>query len=230
MVFCVLLTSCQKVYSQIDDYHMIYDNVHEANKTFTNDRETLLNFDSYSYCSYMLLFPREQPYELTDFHYNWIQSMDFDDYSVYFSYKLNDTDYQDFKKGLSGFSISYGNQVNKPVYTENLFKYPTYIMTWTDEVENGGVCEYVMLDDDNCTVINVYKMFFSLDRVQKNADYNILPRGNQYERVDMLFQEYDYYMAKHNGYTVYAFTKPDGEMFVPELEELTFDRSFVENN
>ena len=47
IVLCFLLTACVDVYSSVDDYQIIYDNVEKANKTFTKSgkKETLLEFD-----------------------------------------------------------------------------------------------------------------------------------------------------------------------------------------
>lgn len=233
LVACLLafMTACKKTYSTPNDYHMIYDNVTEANKTFIKEgkKGTLLGWGEYSYCSYLMLFPREQPEKLTTFEYYWMQLMDYDGYAIYFTYTLDEQEYADFSKQIADFTISYGRQENRPVFTKDLFEYPTYILSWSDEVAGSGFCEYIMLDDETHTVVNVYKMFCPLEDVQAKADYNILPKNNDYEAVSKLLGGGTIHFAKHTGYSVYAFEDQENALFVPAQEELTYNCSFLDD-
>lgn len=225
----------EKTYSNIDDYHMLYDNVENANKTFTKEgqRDTLLSWREYSYCSYMLLFPREQPEKIKEFQYYWLPIIDYDDYATYFSYELSESEFENFRYELDNFTLSYGEQTNKLYYSEDCFEYPAYIITWgvsSEGEEYDGVFEYILLDESTNTIINVYSMSYSLEKLQEKAQYNILPKNNDFYAVeDLLEKEPTYCFAKSINHTIYAFYDEDGEMFVPSLEEIEFNRYFVDH-
>lgn len=231
LAMCLSLTGCIKTYSNVEDYSIIYENVKNANKTFTKDAqvETLLRWGEYMYCSYLLLFPRESPDGISEFQYYWGQSMDYDDYSIYFSYKLDNEEYQSFKSRISEFTISYKDQNNKPIFAADLFEHPAYIMSWSNDVEGTGFCEYIMLDDKTHTIINVYKMFRSLQEIQETTQHNILPKNMNYAAISTLLPDNIIHFAKHDGYSVYAFENENGEMFVPSIEDIKYDNSFLEN-
>ena len=228
-VLCLSLIACTKTYSSVDDYQIIYDNVKNVNDTLRNNaqKDSLLEFDEYTYCSYLLLFPRQTPNNLTDFEYNWMQVIDYDSYFIYFTYKLNEDEFSKFKKSLSEFEISYNNQTKKPVYTETHFEYPTYILSWTTDAEHGGTCEYVMLDASTNTVINVYKMGNDMKSCQKKAQYNISPNNNDFDGVEELCGSFDFSIGTERGFSVYSFLGDDNKLFAPELESLSYDNSFL---
>ncbi len=222
-----------KTYSEPKDYHIIYDNVENANKTFVKDgkKETLLGWGEYEYCSYMLLFPKEQPENLKEFEYYWMQLIDYDDYSIYFTYELTDDEFKEFEYELSQFTLSYGQQTNKLYYVEDCFDYPAYIATWSllDEDEDGGLFEYILLDEANNTIINVYSFRTSIIELQEKADYNILPKNNDFSAVDELLKdEPTRFGGKCAHHTAYAFYDESGEVFVPTLEDIEYDRYFVD--
>ena len=230
MVLCFSMAGCVQTYSGAENYHMIFDNVHEANKTFTKEgqKETLLGFGEYMYCSYMLLFPKEAPDDILEFEYYWSQVIDYDDYGIYFTYSLDDDKYDAFKTKLRDFSVTYKEQVNKPVYLEDTFEYPAYVLSWSEDVDSRGFCEYIMLDDENCRVINVYQLFYGLEELQSKADVNILPKEKTCNEVYGLMPS-TISFAKNTGYCVYAFLDDDNNMFVPDVESLVYDNSFLES-
>ena len=229
IALCFLLTACVDVYSSVDDYQIIYDNVEKANKTFTKSgkKETLLEFDEYAYCSYLLLFPRQTPEKLTNFEYSWYQLIDYDNYYIFFTYELDETEFGEFEQSLSEFSISYKDQTNKPVYTETLFEYPTYILSWTDEVENGGTCEFIMLDESTHTVINVYKLGYDFETCQGKAEYNITPVDNNFDAVEQLCGYEEFCVGSKCGFTVYSFSDENNGWFAPKMDELVYDNKFL---
>ena len=222
LAFCLFLTTCSKSYSGPNKYHMIYDHVKTANKSFTKDsqKETLLAFEEYAYCSYMLLFPREQPEDLGEFEFHWSQGIDYDDYSIYFSYGLEEAVYRAFRDNLEDFAISWQGQTNRPVYTEDTFAYPAYILTWGTDL-----CEYILLDDENCTVVNVYRMYDDLEEIQKDAAYKILPLSGDYDSVISLMEHTDFDAGPGvESWSVYGFQRDtDGRWMAPPLEELEYD-------
>lgn len=237
VAFVLLSLACfpgaVKTYSKPKDYHIIYDNVENANKTFVKDgkKETLLGWGAYEYCSYMLLFPKEQPENLKEFEYYWMQLIDYDDYSIYFTYELTDEEFKEFEYELSQFTLSYCQQTNKLYYVEDCFDYPAYIATWSllDEDKVGGLFEYILLDEANNTVINVYSFRSSIIELQEKADYNILPKNNDFSAVDELLKdEPTRFGGKCTHHTAYAFYDESGKVFVPTLEDIEYDRYFVD--
>lgn len=230
LALCISMAGCVQTYSGAENYHIIYDNVYEANKTFTKagQKETLLGWGEYMYCSYMLLFPREAPENLLEFEYYWAQGIDYDDYGIYFSYKLDENEYLDFKNKIGEFSITYKDQVNKPLFLEDTFEYPAYILSWSKDVDDRGFCEYIMLDDESCTVINVYQIFYGLDDLSGKADFNILPKDKSCNEVFALMPN-TISFAKNTGYCVYAFMDEENNLFIPHLEDLAYDTGFLEN-
>ena len=107
-------------------------------------------------------------------------------------------------------------------------KAPQKFWSLINDVENSGFCEYIMLDDESCTVINVYKMFYGLEELQSKADFNILPKSSTYAQTFASMPN-TIAFAKHSGYSIYAFLNGENNMFIPELDDLVYDNSFLEN-
>ena len=89
---------------------------------------TLLGYGSYLYNSYLILFPRETPSTLTDFYFYWFPGLDRDDYAIYFTCELTENKFNDFLSGLNNFEITNGDDSIKPIYDEEHFSLPTYIL------------------------------------------------------------------------------------------------------
>ena len=87
------------------------------------------------------------------------------------------------------------------------------------------LCEYILLDDENCTVVNVYRMYSDLEEIQKDAAYKILPLNGDYDSVMSLME----HTAFDDGpgvesWSVYGFQREsDGRWMAPPLEELEYD-------
>lgn len=223
LVMCVNLAACDgdEGYVNTTDYNVIYSNVENVNKTLVKaaQKETLLEFEEYSYCSYMMLFPRETPDNLGEFYFRWKESIDYDNYSIYFTYTLEKEDYENFKDALANCTFTYGDYENQPIYTDSLFEYPAYILTWTSDSDFGGISEYLMLDDQNRTVINVYRLSTSLSSLDELANYAIMPKDSDFSAVYTLCKP-NATLAKHSGFSVYSFPDGKGGHFFPHAEDI----------
>ncbi len=208
-------------YINTTDYNIIYNNVENVNKTLVKaaQKETLLEFDEYSYCSYMMLFPKEEPQNLGEFYFRWKESIDYDNYSIYFTYTLGEAEYKAFKEALATCTFSYEGYETKPVYTESHFEYPAYILTWTSDSDHGGISEYIMLDDENRCVVNVYRLSTSFTSLQEVADYPVLPKESDFSAVSALCKP-NATLAKHSGFSVYSFPDSSGGYIFPPAADI----------
>lgn len=198
IVSLLFLQGCTKVKTGEKNYQYMYSGIFEDWCRHTTPREgqtDLLEYGEYRYNSELLLFPRETPSTLGEFYMRWSMLMDYDAFAIYFTCELDQQRYNGFVGGLNNFRID-GKHISYKIScnTED-FDYPTYILQWTWHV-SGGLFEYVMLDEENLTVIFVYATYeSSLDFIAKKAKYNVLPhdmdavnRGSIYP----LYDDYDY--------------------------------------
>ena len=182
------------------DYDLFFGNVLPTTLNTKNGFNTgsLLRFDEYSYCSYLALFPRTMPDDISEFYYSYNRAINFDPYIIYFVYHLDKTEFERFESNLLDFKIEYNGQVNHPIYDTEHFKYPTYILTWMNAgnpMETYGIAEYVMLDKANGNVVNVFKMCNSFQDVQIISDYDIMPSA--FEVADIIPEEKQNYNNFH---------------------------------
>ena len=66
-----------------------------------------------------------------------------------------------------------GEKETAPLYDDTHFDFPTYILQWTEVNKKWEVLEYVMLDNQNRTVVFVYTMS-ELEYIEKNSAYKYL--------------------------------------------------------
>ena len=189
-IFIILTCcSCSKERTDISDYQYMYDGmVKEWNKQSSPDRDTLLGFGEYRYNSHLLLFPRETPSTLGEYYFHWTPGIDVDGYAIYFSCALNEDNYIAFSDGLKDFKLQNGEKETAPLYDDTHFDFPTYILQWTEVDEKWEVLEYVMLDNQNRTVVFVYTMS-ELEYIEKNSAYNVTPTEMHF--LDENFSIYD---------------------------------------
>lgn len=181
--------ACSQERTHTSDYQYMYDGmVEEWNKHSSPERDTLLGFGEYLYNSYLILFPRETPSTLQEFYFKWTPSIDVDEYAIYFTCNLNKDKYNAFSEGLKNFTLQNGEDVIAPIYDETHFELSTYILQWTDVDEKWEVLEYVMLDDENHTVVFVYTMS-SLEHIEKHSSYTVTPSEMHF--LDENFSIYD---------------------------------------
>lgn len=196
---CVSLSSCSKQKSGIENYQYMYDVVDDWNKQAipSAKRKNLFGYGEYLYNSYLVLFPRNTPSTLTDFFFEWIPLIDVDGYAIYFTCKLSESDYDNFIHGLENFSIDTENEKHTLLKDESNFSYPAFIIQWSKPEEKWEVLEYLLLDNENNTIIFVYTMG-ELDTINKNVSYDILPKA-----MDFLtgtdFENYSIYEDFENG-------------------------------
>ena len=189
-IFIILTCcSCSKERTDISDYQFMYDGiVKEWNKQSSPDRDTLLGFGEYLYNSHLLLFPRETPSTLGEYYFHWTPGIDVDSYAIYFSCALSEDNYIAFSDGLKDFKLQNGEKETAPLYDDTHFDFPTYILQWTEVNKKWEVLEYVMLDNQNRTVVFVYTMS-ELEYIEKNSAYNVTPTEMHF--LDENFSIYD---------------------------------------
>ena len=189
-IFIILTCcSCTKERTDISDYQYMYDGmVKEWNKQSSPDRDTLLGFGEYLYNSHLLLFQRETPSTLGEYYFHWTPGIDVDGYAIYFSCTLSEDNYIDFSDGLKDFKLQNGEKETAPLYDDTHFDFPTYILQWTEVNKKWEVLEYVMLDNQNRTVVFVYTMS-ELEYIEKNSAYNVTPTEMHF--LDENFSIYD---------------------------------------
>ena len=217
---CVLsMTGCVKTKNGVENYQYMYDVVEDWNKHSDPNREDLFGFGEYLYNSYLLLFPRETPSTLTDFYFYWCTGIDVDDYAAYFTCQLTEEKFDSFVEGLENFTITTEVGSTKLLYDEESFQYPAYIAQWMNYGKKWETLEYVLLDEEQNTVIFVYTML-SLEKIQLHASYNVLPKTANVisEDKENIGEDITYHSE---GFTIYNYVY-DG------LEEATYDISFLE--
>ena len=176
------LTSCSKVKSGVENYQYMYDVVKDWNAKAEADsqRSDLFGFGEYLYNSHLILFPRKAPYSLKDFYFEWKPSIDVDGYAAYFTCKLNEDNFASFADGLENFTIKTPEKETKLLHDDKNFEYDAYIIQWVKPDEKWEVLEYVLLDEENNTVIFVYTMSM-LDKIDDYASYNVMPKDKMSE-------------------------------------------------
>lgn len=218
---CVCCVSC--FYSRTEEkkgivnYQYMYDGFLDVyNSTMTPDGKVdkLLGYGEYLYNSYLILFPRETPSTLTDYYFYWSEGIDADIYAIYFTCKLTESKFTDYLYGLNNFRINSSDTLVTPIYNEDNFSLPTYILQWLNVGEKWEVLEYVMVDAENNTIIFVYTMS-SLERIQSYTHYDVTP--------------YDYNFLESN-FSIYGKLE-DGDSYIRNdtFDESTYDISFIDN-
>ena len=190
VIFIVLsCCSCSKERKDISDYQYMYDGVvKEWNKQSSHNRDSLLGFGEYLYNSHLILFPRETPSTIDEYYFHWTPGIDVDGYAIYFTCGLEEDNYIAFYNGLSNFKLQNGEKEIIPLYDNVNFELPTYILQWRDVGQKWEVLEYVMLDDENNTVVFVYTMS-QLEYIEKNSAYKVTPTKMSF--LDENFSIYD---------------------------------------
>ena len=199
---CMLLsfTGCSVEKTKTSDYQFMYDGmVKEWNKQAAKDarREDIFGFGAYLYNSYLLLFPRETPSTLEEYAFYWIPGIDVDDYAIYFTCALTDDKYAEFVEGLEGFAITTGEQTAKPLYDTTHFHHPAYILQWRDVGKKWEVLEFILLDEDEHTVVFVYTMH-ELAWIEEHSDYTVTPSSMYLTKED--FSVYDGFKEDSSTY------------------------------
>ena len=218
LLLCMLLLSGCAIRRQgISHYQYMYNgmvDVWNSHATPGCEVNTLLGYGSYLYNSYLILFPRETPSTLTDYFFYWFPGMDRDEYAIYFTCKLSENNFNKFLSGLTNFEITDGEKSAKPIYDEEHFSLPTYILQWVDVGEKWEVLEYVMIDAKYNTVVFVYTMS-AIDRIATYSQYEITP------------PEYDFL---EHSFSIYVWVDDSPfHVYDDNFDECIYDISFIDN-
>ncbi len=205
-------SSLQK--SGTENYQYMYDGIIDASyATPGYQKNTLLGYGEYLYNSHLILFPRETPSTLTDYYFYWLPLMDCDAFAIYFTCELAEGKFDDFISGLNRFEITNGEEVTRPIYDEEHFSLPTYILQWVNVDEKWEVLEYIMVDDQNNTVVFVYTMS-ALKHIEEYSPYTVTPS-------ELDFLEYNF--------SIYGkYEDDDSYIYNDTFEDCIYDISFLE--
>ena len=107
-----------------------------------------LGYGEHKYNSYLLLFPRETPKTLVEFHYETVIALDVDCYGIYFICKLSKENYDAFIYGLDNFVVKYGEEERK-------------LLVNTD---NSSLEEYSKLSDEEKIIYTNYFKVFTMQK------------------------------------------------------------------
>ena len=219
-IICLLgvlcFSGCPVQQTGINEYQYMYDGMVDVWNSHASPGckvNTLLGYGEYLYNSHLILFPRETPSTLKDYYFYWSAGIDCDNYAIYFTCELTENAFCDFSSGLSNFEITNGEESTKPIYDNEHFSLPTYLLQWVNVGEKWEVLEYVMLDDDNSTVVFVYTMS-ALEHIQKYAPYNVTP------------SEFDFLEYNFSIYGKYE--EDDSYIYNDVFENCIYDISFID--
>lgn len=219
MLFC--MSSCTLQRRGVSEYQFMYDGMLDVRNllNLSSVSDSMLGFYPYSYYSHLVLFPKETPSTLTDFYFHWMKTLAYDIYNVgiYFTCTLTDENYESFCNGLADFEIISGENTFKPLYDEEHFSLPTYILQWAYVGTNNKVLEYVMLDNENNTVIFVYTSE-GYGHIQEETSYQVFPHSD----MDFLGYEFSIYRTFEENSA--------GEIFETryDIENAVYDISFLD--
>lgn len=179
--------------------------------------EDRIGYGKFKYNSYLLLFPRDTPKSLTDFYYVDYKDIFFQNFSIYFTCTLSKDNYDAFIDGLDNFVVKYGDEERKLLVNTDNFEYKAYIAQWREPTDKWEVFEYILLDDENNTIIFVYTMGM-IEHIEKIASYNFTPK-DQFFLKDTEYENYSIY--KTDNYTNDPLNPND------EFDTAEYDISFL---
>ena len=218
ILLCVLcLLGCSVQQKGVKKYQYMYDEMVDVWNSQASpgcEVNTLLGYGAYLYNSHLILFPRETPSTLTDYYFYWNAGIDRDDYAIYFTCELAENKFNDFLSGLNNFEITNGEESISPIYDEEHFSLPTYILQWVNVGEKWEVLEYVMVDNENNAVVFVYTMS-SLERIEAYSQYNITP-----SELDLLECNFSIYGKLEDN---------DSYIYHDNFDDCIYDISFIDN-
>lgn len=218
----VLLSFQDEVRIGPEYYQYTYEVVHEWRKELTMDAQDreLLDYGSYAYNSYLLLFPRETPSTLEEYYFEWNPGgFDVDSFAVYFTCKLTEENYEGFAQGIADFAITTEKGTTKLLYDDEHFAYPAYIAQWMDVGDKWEVMEYIMLDEENHTAVFVFNTLGMTEEIEENSIYTITP-----SIMDILSEE----EKQPNPDMPFVYGTSEGFSIYANFETATYDLSFLD--
>lgn len=160
-----------------EHYQYTYD-VRRDWERHMNERareQGLFGYGEYRYQSHLLLFPRETPPTLQEYYFRWSPQMDVDGFACYFTCELTEENYAGFVQGLADFALTSPMGEFRPLYDDEHFAYPAYILQWMEPGGKWQVLEYILLDEANHMAVFVYCTIGMEDDVEANSVYTITP-------------------------------------------------------
>jgi hypothetical protein len=202
--------------SSIENYGRIF------NSTEYKDHEVRV-FLKGAYYSYLFAFPEVAPDGVEKFEFEYRKNV-FGNLTAYavLSYKLSETDFNSYKGTLKNYSLYYKSIQNRLLYNDEIFEYPAYVFEYMSEGDgtiDGGVAEYVLLDEAERRVICVY--YCGMD-AEKIADEVGLPIAPSDRSVEAVTDGRENIIALYRGYSVYCFVGSDGKMDIPSKDSFGY--------
>ena len=220
-LFAILLAICTLCFSGcvrfkegVKHYQYMYDGMVDVWNSYAapgHEVDTLLGYGGYKYNSHLILFPRETPSTLTDYYFYWMPGIDCDGYAIYFTCELTENNFNDFRSGMDSFEVIHDEETVKPIFDEEHFSLPTYILQWVNVDEKWEVLEYVMLDTEKNTVVFVYTMSL-LEKIEEYSPYNVTP-----SELDFLGYNFSIY-GKYEENDCYIYN----DVFKDSLYDISF--------
>ena len=211
----VFISNFKLVTADKDSYDKIFSSNH-----YTEDE--VLGFEDDSYYSYLLSVPSAAPENITDMYFRYERSLFSKTVSMlYLSYTLGEDEYLDTKELYKNYSLGYLARKNAPIYTEDAFSYPAVVFTYMSE-DDGiayGVAEYVLFDDAENRIINVYYNGIDVSFLEDASGESLAAKESSVGYVvgDRLNID-----IVHRGFSLYCFTDSAGKRIIPQKEEFVF--------
>ncbi len=111
LLFALCLSGCAVTKTNTSDYAFMYDEMLNLSNFYNEpDFDDLFGYGQYCYNSHLVLFPREAPSTLTDYYFYWGCGIDVDNFNIFFTCTLTAENYECFRSGLEGFTITNGEK------------------------------------------------------------------------------------------------------------------------
>lgn len=199
LLFALALTlaGCTNSRHGVDNYSYMYDVSEDWSSRHSETRENLFGYGERLYNSHLILFPRRAPSSLSDFYFEWKPGAKIDSFAAYFTCTLSLTDYGAFVTALDSFEVMTEAGAIKPLVDEKNFFGKAYILQWMDRGNDGPVREYIILDDENQTVVFAYTVAMT-DELEENSGYTLNPGA------DVLSDHYPDNPSSYLGFSIYS--------------------------
>lgn len=164
-------------------------------------RSAFFEVKNEDYKGYLLGFPDQVTKGMKiEKYYYYQNTFAFDNiYKILLVYQMDEDTYEQEKERISAINMEYQGEKHVPIYTEQGFSYPAYVMSYTED----GVYEYVLMDHEDQRIICVYSQLGQWKEEETAREY--LPEDFS------LPQEYE------EGYNMYYFIDEAGNEVLPEL-------------
>ena len=221
IVIMFSMTSCYYIFGKTvtdsEKYDVIYSVPDNGVKI-----DTVLGSGGYTYESYLILFPKERPENIEDFYYYVRPGIDYDTHCICFTYTLEKEYFKSVAEEMKNFSVTYNGITNTVIYDETHFDYPAVILAWPNE--DFGKCkpaEYILLDYDNCRMINVFKICAFFSDFDGHTPVNVLPKC-----IEGIIPK-DMVNYCEDAFSIYSFTHDVWDVYIPPLEELEYTSPYT---